>query len=173
MTILIVVVVLIAALLLYAAMRPNEFRVQRTARINAAPEKIFPHIADFHQWAAWSPYEKLDSAMKKTYSGAPAGKGAVYEWNGNGKVGEGRMEILDVAPPNNLTIDLHFVRPFRADNSAQFTLDPKADGTDVTWAMRGSSVFMTKLMGIFINMDRLIGKDFEAGLATLKSIVER
>ncbi|HEY4137420.1 MAG TPA: SRPBCC family protein [Casimicrobiaceae bacterium] len=173
MTIAIVVIALIAAFLLYAAMRPNEFRVHRSARINAAPDKIFPHIADFHEWVNWSPYERLDPAMKKTHSGAPSGKGAIYEWDGNSKAGQGRMEIVDVTAPRNLTVDLHFVRPFRAHNAAEFTLDQKPEGTDVTWSMRGPAPFMHKVMSVFINMDRMIGKDFEAGLATLKSIAER
>ncbi len=163
---------LIAAVLGVAATRPDSFRMQRTRRINARPERILPHITDFRRWAAWSPFEKLDPAMKKTHTGSPSGKGAVYEWEGNSKAGKGRMEITDVTAPGTVTIAMHFLKPFEAHNTAQFTLEPNGEATDVTWAMYGPSPFVTKVMGVFVSMDSLIGKDFEQGLANLKSVAE-
>ncbi|MDQ6886935.1 MAG: SRPBCC family protein [Gemmatimonadota bacterium] len=168
----IVLVVLVAAVLVIAAIKPYEFRVQRATSITARPEKIFALINDFHRWPSWSPYEKLDPAMKRTVTGAASGKGAVYEWEGNNKAGKGRMEIVDSSPPSKIAIDLSFVRPFRAHNAVDFTLQPGGDSTSVTWAMNGHSPYVMKLMGTFVNMDRMIGKDFETGLANLKTVAE-
>ena len=168
----IAVVVLVAAVLIFAATRPDNFRVQRTTSIKAPPEKIFALINDLHRWGSWSPWEKMDPEMKRTYSGAASGKGAVYAWEGNSKVGEGRMEISDTSPPSKVTIKLDFIKPFEAHNTAQFTLEPKGDSTSVTWTMYGPSVYMAKVMGVFVNMDKMIGKDFETGLANLKSVAE-
>ena len=173
MTIVLIVAAIIVGLLIYAATRPNFFRVERTARINATPDRIFPHIENFREWANWSPYEKLDPAMRKTHSGPASGKGAVYEWSGNNKAGQGRMEIIEFAPPSDLAVDLRFERPFRARNVARFILRPASGATDVTWAMEGQHTYMTKLMGVFMSMDRLVGKDFETGLSNLKTIAER
>ncbi len=169
----IVVVVLLVALLIYAMTRPDTFRVQRTTRINAPPENIFPLINDYRSWGSWSPYEKLDPAMKRTYSGAANGKGAVYEWEGNNKAGKGRMEITNSSSPTQVVINLDFVTPFEAHNIVEFTLDTKGNATDVTWAMHGRSPYIAKVMGIFFNMDRMVGKDFETGLANLKAVVEK
>jgi hypothetical protein len=171
-TIAIVVIALVAIVLALAARRPNEFNVARTARIRATPERIYPHIADFHRWGAWSPWERMDPAMRKSYSGAPSGTGSVYEWQGNSKVGMGRMEITQTTPPTGATVKLDFLKPFEAHNTATFTLTPAGDGTDVTWKMFGPSPFVTKVMGVFMNMDNLVGKDFERGLASLKSVAE-
>ncbi len=168
-----VVVVLVGGLLAYASTRPDSLQVTRAADIAAPPETIFPHINDFHRWAAWSPYERRDPAMKRTYSGAAAGKGAVYEWNGNRQVGSGRMEITDASYPSRITIKLDFMTPFEGHNVAEFVLSPHEDTTRVTWSMNGPSAFMTKIIGVFLNMDRMIGKDFEAGLANLKALVEK
>jgi hypothetical protein len=165
------VVVLVVAVLAFATTRPDSFRVQRSASIKAPPEKISPLINDFHSWASWSSYEKLDPAMKRTYSGAPSGKGAVYEWDGNSKAGKGRMEITDTSP-RSTTIKLDFVKPLESHSVAQFTLEPKGDSTNVTWSMEGPSPYVTKVMGLFFNMDRMIGKDFESGLANLKTVAE-
>ena len=170
-TIAIVVGVLLAALLGYAATRPDTFRVQRTQSMQAPPERIFDLIDDFHNWASWSPYEKLDIAMKKTFSGAARGKGAVYTWAGNSKAGEGRMEILS-AVPSRITIKLDFLKPFEGHNTAEFTLDSKGGSTDVTWAVYGPQPFMFKLMSIFLDMDKMMGKEFAAGLANMKAISE-
>jgi carbon monoxide dehydrogenase subunit G len=169
----VVVLVLIVALLLYAATRPDSFRVERSTSIKAPPEKIYALIDDFRGWGAWSPWEKLDPAMKRTYSGAAQGKGAVYEWSGNSQVGSGRMEITGMSAPSQVTIQLDFLKPFEAHNVADFTLEPQGDATHVTWAMHGPSPFMAKLMGVFFNMDKVIGKDFETGLANMKAAAEK
>jgi uncharacterized protein YndB with AHSA1/START domain len=171
-TIVVVVVVLIAIVFALAASKPNEFAVQRTTRIAAPPERIFPHIADFRRWEAWSPWERMDPAMRKTYSGAATGLGSVYEWEGNSKVGKGRMEMTEVTAPKSATVKLDFLKPFEAHNTARFTLVPADAGTDVTWSMFGPSPFVTKVMGVFMNMDQLVGKDFERGLASLKTASE-
>lgn len=169
----IVLVVLIAALLAYAATRPDSFRIQRSIVIQAAPEQIVPFIDDFRSWAAWSPYEKIDPAMQRNFGGAPRGVGATYAWHGQGKAGAGRMEITDAALPSNVKIRLDFTQPFNASNTAEFTLQPQDAATQVTWAMYGPSPFITKLVGVFMNMDTLIGKDFETGLANLKAAAEK
>jgi uncharacterized protein YndB with AHSA1/START domain len=172
-TILIVVVVLIAAILVYAATLPDDFRVQRTTSIKASPEKIFALINDLHRWDSWSPWEKMDPAMQRTFSGATAGKGAVYAWQGNSKVGEGRMEIADASPPSRVMIKLDFIKPIEGHNTAEFTLDPKADSTNVTWSMYGPSAYIAKVIGVFASMDKMIGKEFETGLANMKAVAER
>jgi uncharacterized protein YndB with AHSA1/START domain len=166
------IVVLVAAILVFAATKPDIFRVQRTTSIKAPPETIFAHISDLHRWRAWSPYEKKDPAMKRTLSGAGNGKGAVYEWDGNKDVGKGRMEIIEASPPSKVRLTLDFVKPFEAHNIVEFTLEPNGDSTHVTWAMHGVSPYIAKLMGLFINMDTMIGKDFEAGLSNLKGVAE-
>jgi Polyketide cyclase / dehydrase and lipid transport len=172
-TILVILVVVVAAILGYAATRPDTFTVQRAASIKAPPEKIFPLIDDFHRWPVWSPWEKMDPDMKRTYSGATAGKGAAYTWQGNSKVGEGHMEILDDPAPSKIVIKLDFIKPFEGHNIATFLLVPKGDVTDVTWTMDGPSPFVAKLMGVFMNMDKMIGNDFETGLANLKAAAEK
>ena len=172
-TIAIVVVVLVGALLAFAATKPDTFRVQRAASIKAPPEKIFPLINDLHSWGAWSPWEKLDPAMKRTHSGAASGKGAVYEWEGNGEVGAGRMEIVAASPPSAVRIKLDFLKPFEAHNFAEFTLEPKGDATNVTWAMYGPNTYVSKLMSVFFSMDSMVGKSFESGLANLKAATEK
>ena len=169
----IIIGLLLAGLLIFAATRPDAFRVQRQVSIKAPPEKIFPLINDFHQWGAWSPYEKLDPTMKRTYSGAGLGKGAVYAWDGSGKAGAGRMEIQESSPSSRVAIQLDFTKPFEARNTAEFTLQHQGDATTVTWAMYGPSPYIAKLMGVFFSMDTMIGKDFEAGLANLKSTSEK
>ena len=171
-TIAVVVLVLIGVVLAIAASRPNEFTVQRTARIAAPPERIFPHIADFRRWEAWSPWERMDPAMRKTFSGSPSGQGSVYEWEGNSKVGKGRMEMTDVTAPHSATVKLDFIKPFEAHNTTRFTLEPATDGTEVKWTMSGPSPFVTKVMGVFFNMEQLVGRDFERGLASLKTVSE-
>ena len=169
----IVVGVLIVGVLVLAAMKPDSFSVERSASIKAPPEKIFPLINDFHNWGAWSPWEKMDPAMKRTHSGAASGKGAVYEWEGNSKVGAGRMEILDASPSSKVRIKLDFIKPFEGHNIAEYTLQPQGDATTVTWAMYGPAPFMSKLMQVFVSMDSMIGKDFEAGLANMKAVAEK
>ena len=171
----VVVIVAVAALLIFAATRPDEFAVQRRIVIAADAAKIYPFIADFRQWPAWSPWEKLDPAMKRTLSGSAEGRGAIYAWEGSGKVGAGRMEIKEAAVPSKVRIQLDFIRPFEGHNVTDFTLLPGGDGgsTEVTWLMQGPAPFVSKLMGVFVNMDTMIGKDFETGLANLKAAAEK
>lgn len=169
----IVIAVLIVAAVLYAITRPDTFHVQRTARIKAASDKIFSHINDLHAWEAWSPYAKLDPAMKTRYSGAASGAGAVYEWEGNAQVGAGRVTISESTPSNRVAIKLEMFKPFAANNDVTFTLQPKGDATDVTWAMDGRNTFMSKLMSLFFSMDKMVGGQFEEGLGNLKTLAER
>jgi uncharacterized protein YndB with AHSA1/START domain len=171
--IVIVLVVLIGGVLAFAATKPDTFRVERSTSIKAPPEKVFALINDFHQWGGWSPWEKMDPAMQRTHSGAASGKGAVYEWEGNSKVGKGRMEITDASVPSKLLIKLDFLKPFEGHNTAEYTLKTSGDTTALTWAMYGPSPFMSKVMQVFVSMDSMIGKDFEAGLANLKAIAEK
>jgi uncharacterized protein YndB with AHSA1/START domain len=170
---LLVVAVGIIGVLAYAATKPDIFRVQRSASIKAPADRIFGLITDLRNWRAWSPYEKRDPEMTRNYSGADKGKGAAYAWDGNRNVGAGRMEIVDVTPPSKVVIKLEFLRPFKANNTAEFVMEPKGDATTVTWAMHGPNKFIGKVMGIFIDMDKMIGKDFEDGLANLKTIAEK
>jgi hypothetical protein len=168
-----VLALVLVVILILAALQPDSFRVERKATVKSDPEKVFPCINDFHNWAAWSPFEKLDPNMQKTFSGAGSGKGAVYEWNGNNKAGTGRMEILESSAPNKVTIKLDFLKPFEGHNTSEFTMSPRGDSTEVTWAMYGSSPFMAKIMHVFISMDKMMGKDFETGLANLKAVAEK
>jgi carbon monoxide dehydrogenase subunit G len=169
----VVIAVLVGGVLVYAATRPDALHVQRTAAIKAPPEKIFALINDFHSWGAWSPYEKIDPAMKRAYSGAANGEGAVYEWEGNSQVGQGRMEITDTAHPSRVTIKLDFAKPLEGHNIAEFALVPQGDSTIVTWTMDGPTPYIGKLIGVFMNMDSMIGTAFETGLGNLKAIVEQ
>jgi uncharacterized protein YndB with AHSA1/START domain len=169
----VIVAVLLAGLLVFAATKPDTFRVQRATRIDAPPETIFALIEDFHRWSSWSPWEHRDPAMRRIHSGAEKGRGAVYAWEGNRQVGQGRMEIAQASPPSKVTISLDFIKPFPARNVTEFILEPTAGSTNVTWAMHGSSPYMAKLMQVFFSMDRMVGRDFEAGLANLKAAAER
>jgi len=169
----VILAVIIAAILILAATKPATLRVQRAVSINAPPERIFSLISDFHQWLSWSPYEQKDPAMKRTYSGAERGSGAVYAWDGDKNVGSGRMEILETSAPQKIVIKLDFFTPFEGHNTAEFTMLPQGDGTHVTWLMHGPANFMSRLIQVFINLDKMIGKDFEAGLANLKTITEK
>lgn len=166
------VVVLVLIVLGLAAMQPDSYRVQRTIAIKAPAEKILPLISDFHNWTSWSPWEKLDPAMKRTFSGAPKDQGAVYAWEGDDKVGAGRMEITGMTPAK-VDIQLDFLKPFESHCQTVFALETKGDITTVSWTMSGPSEFMTKLMGLVVSMDSMIGKDFEAGLANMKAVAEK
>jgi len=170
-----VVVVFIVVVGILAARKPDVFRVQRGISIKAAPEKIFPLINDLHRWSEWSAYEKKDPAMKRTFSGSQLGVGAVYEWSGDKNVGSGRMEIIHAEAPSKVTIKLDFITPFEGHNTAEFTLTPNATAgvTDVTWAMYGPAVCLSKIMQVFIDMDHMVGKDFELGLEALKVAAEK
>lgn len=164
--------VIVVALLGFAATKPDTFRIERSASIKAAPEVIFAYLNDFRSWGNWSPWEKLDSAMQRTYSGPAIGVGAVYEWKGNSDIGAGRMEIMESSPSSKISIKLDFTEPFEGHNTAEFTLKPEGEATTVTWAMFGPNQFIGKVMSIFFDMDKMIGKDFETGLANLKTIAE-
>ena len=165
--------VLVAAVLIYAATKPDVFRVQRATVIKAPPEKVVAALADFHGWQAWSPWEKMDPAMKRTYGGAERGKGAVYAWEGDKNVGSGRMEILEASAPQKIAIKLDFFKPFEGHNTAEFTMLPQGDGTRVTWLMHGPARFLTRVIQVFMNLDNMIGKDFEVGLVNLKTVTEK
>lgn len=169
----IVVVVPVVAVLVLAATRPDTFQVQRSINIQAPPEKIFPLINDLQRFNTWSPYEQKDPQMKRVLSGAASGKGAVYEWDGNSQVGKGRLEITDSSPPSKVTIQLDMLEPMEGHNVVEFTLEPRGNSTSVTWAMQGPMPYISKVICLFINMDRMVGKDFEAGLADLKAVAER
>ena len=172
-TILIVIVVLIAGVLIFATTKPDTFTVQRSTTIKAPPEKIFAVVNDFHRWPDWSPWEKLDPAMKRTLGGATSGKGATYAWEGNSKAGAGRMEIVESTPASKVGMQLDFIKPFEGHNIAEFTLTPQGDSTQVNWVMRGPTPFVSKLMQVFVSLDTMIGKDFDEGLANLKRLTEK
>lgn len=168
-----VVLVIVLGVLAIAATRPDTFRVERAATIKASPEKVFALIDDFHAWTLWSPWERMDPAMKRTYSGAARGPGAVYAWDGDKKVGQGQMEITATTPPERVAVKLDFLRPFEAHNTAEFVLKPQGDSVTVTWTMQGPNLFIGKVMSVFVSMDSIVGKDFESGLANLKAVAEK
>jgi uncharacterized protein YndB with AHSA1/START domain len=168
----IVLAIAIATVLVLAAAKPDTFSVRRGAVMKTQPEKIFSLINDFHQWRTWSPWENKDPAMKRTFDGAESGTGAVYAWDGNKNVGSGRMEILDASRPSKIVIKLDFFKPFEGHNTAEFTMLPQGDATSVNWVMHGPAPFMSKVMQVFMNIDKMIGKDFEVGLANLKRLTE-
>jgi uncharacterized protein YndB with AHSA1/START domain len=175
-TIFIVIAVAFAAVLAYAASKPDTFMVRRSASIAAPPEKIFPMIDDLRAQSAWSPFEK-DPNMKRTHSGAPRGKGAVYAWDGNRQVGAGRIAITESVPSSKVVLLLEMSRPFKAHNTVEFTLDrigagTNVTGTKVTWAMQGRQPYMAKVMGLFVDCDKMCGGLFEEGLAKLKALAE-
>lgn len=166
-------VVVIAGVLIYAAMQPDTFRIERSAEIQAPPEKIYPLISDLKRWGAWSPWEKKDPQMTRRFGPVTEGKGASYAWAGNKNVGEGEMRIADAAPSSRVEVALHFIKPFEARNTAEFTLTPKDGGTVVTWAMHGPSPYLSKLICLVFSMDKMVGPDFEAGLAAMKATAEQ
>jgi hypothetical protein len=170
--ILIGLAVLIVAILLFATTKPDTFHFERSTTINAPPEKIEPLIADFRQWPEWSPWEKLDPDMKRTFSGTASGPGAIYEWAGSSDVGSGRMEILS-ASPSQVQIKLDFIEPMATSNMTHFLLKPSANSTDVVWTMDGPMPYMSKLMTVFVSMESLLSKDFEQGLGDLKKAAEK
>lgn len=170
--IVITVIVLLAIVLVYAATKPGTIHVERSISINAPQEKIFALINDFHQWNEWTPYNK-DPAMKKTYSGSTSGKGAMYAWVGNKEVGQGEISITDSTPPSEIVLDLHMLSPFEGRNSVVFTLSKAEDSTQVTWSLMGKQSYMAKVVGLIFNMDKMIGRDFEVGLAKLKTVSEK
>ena len=166
-------VAVIALLLVVVALQPGELRVERRTTIDAPRQVVFPMVRDLHVFDAWSPFGKLDPNIQKTFSGAAQGKGAVYAWAGDRTVGSGRMEITDERPNERVTMRLDFITPFKATNTADFTLTPAGNGTTVTWLMTGEKNFVSKAVGLFMNMDTMIGGEFEKGLAELKRLAEQ
>jgi hypothetical protein len=169
----IVIVLAVVGLLVYAAMQPEEFRIERSATVKAPPERIYPLIASLRAWGPWSPWEKKDPAMKRTFSGPDSGVGAAYAWEGNKDVGSGRMQITEAVAPGKVVIRLEFLTPFAATHTAEFSLQPNGGATAITWAMYGKNNFLSKLIGVFMDMDKMVGADFEAGLAGLKTLAEK
>ena len=170
--ILIGLAVIIVVLVVIIALQPSHYTVERSATMNAPAGAVFAQVNDFHRWNAWSPWAKLDPAMKQKFEGAPAGTGAVYTWAGNKDVGEGRMTITESHPGDLIKIKLEFIKPFAATNATDFAFKPQGNQTTVTWTMSGDKNFIAKAFGIFMNMDKMVGGDFEKGLAQLKLIVE-
>jgi uncharacterized protein YndB with AHSA1/START domain len=170
--ILVALVVVVAGLAVVIALQPSDFRVSRTATIAAPAPVVFAQVNDFHNWTAWSPWAKLDPAMKQTYEGAPAGTGAIYTWVGNHEVGEGRMTIVESRPSDLIRVELDFVKPFAGTSVAQFTFTPEGDRTAVTWTMTGEKNFVAKAIHLVMSMDRMIGGQFEQGLAAMKTVAE-
>jgi hypothetical protein len=169
---LIVIAAIVTVLALVIALQPAEFSVTRTATISAPASVVFAQVNDFHNWAAWSPWAKLDPGMKQAYSGAPSGPGAVYTWEGNHQVGEGRMTVVESRPGDLVRIKLEFVKPIPATNTAEFRFEPRGDQTEVTWTMTGKNNFVGKAISLFMDMDKMVGGSFEQGLAEIKSIAE-
>lgn len=170
--IVLILVVLVALLAVVVALQPAEFRTTRSAHVAAPPSAVFPEVDDLRRFAVWNPFGKPDPAMKLVFSGAAHGPGSVMAWAGNAQVGEGRMTITDVQPNKSVTIRLDFLKPFPSTSTAEFTFEPEADGTRVTWSMSGRRTFVPKAVGLFINLDKMIGDRFASGLAELKTIVE-
>lgn len=154
-------------------MADDTYTVERSVTIAAPPERIYDQLANFHNWTNWSPWEDVDPELKRTYSGAESGTGAVYGWSGNRKAGQGRMEITDAIAPSRVQIDLRFEKPWKARNDTTFTIQPEGSGSRVTWSMTGKKTLMTKVMGIIKSMDKLVGPDFERGLTRLKATTEK
>jgi hypothetical protein len=169
----ILIVVVVAGVLLYAASRPDTLSVTRSLSMKAPPEKIYALVNDLAKWQSWSPYEVKDPGMKRTLGAVTTGVGATYAWEGNNAVGQGEMAISTSTAPSLVSMQLHFIKPFEGRNQADFKLEPQGDSTLVTWNLHGPAPFINKLMGVFINMDTMIGKDFEIGLQNLKAIVEK
>jgi hypothetical protein len=172
LAVVIIVVVVVGALAVIVALQPSHYRVERSTTISAPAATVFAQVNDFHKWEAWSPWAKLDPAMKQTYEGPPAGTGAVYTWSGNSEVGEGRMTITDSHPNDSIKIKLEFMKPFAATNATDFTFTPQTNQTGVKWTMSGDNNFVGKAFGLFMNMDKMVGSDFEKGLTRLKAVAE-
>jgi uncharacterized protein YndB with AHSA1/START domain len=166
-------VALIAALLILAASRPDTFNIQRSRTIQAPPEKIFALINDFHHWSQWAPQDREDPTMRRTFTGAESGIGAISDWNSSGRAGAGRMEITESTPPQKVLVKVDFVKPFEAHNVNEFLLEPAGTSTKVTWSMHGTNLYIMKLMSLVASMDKIAGKHFEAGLDNLKSAAEK
>ncbi|MEQ1814499.1 MAG: SRPBCC family protein [Candidatus Nitrotoga sp.] len=171
--IIVAIVVVIAAILIYASTKPDTFRVERSATFKTTPDKVFAQINDFHNWSAWSTWERMDANMQRTHSGETSGVGAKYAWLGNNKVGQGSMEITKSIPSSKLMVNLNFMKPMEAHHIGEFVITPEGDGARLTWAMYGQHPFIGKLFGVFVNMDKMIGKDFEDSLNNLRAVLEK
>jgi uncharacterized protein YndB with AHSA1/START domain len=172
-TVFLALLVLIVALLLITATRPRHFRIARSTQINAPAETVFALVSDFHEWEKWSPWEGIDTNIQRTYSGATQGAGAVYEWRGNKDIGQDRMEITTANAPDKLVLSLHFSVPFEARNTVEFTLTRQGSGTHIEQAMFGPSPFISRLMGLFFSIEKMVGGKYETGLANLKALAEQ
>jgi hypothetical protein len=170
--VLLVLALAVVVLLVVVALQPAAFRIERSATMAAPPTAVFAQVNDFHHWQAWNPWQKVDPAAQNTFSGPESGPGAAFAWQGNKDVGEGRMTILESQPSSLVKIKLEFLKPFAATNTADFTFLPAGDGTKVTWAMYGENGFLAKAIGLFMNMDKMVGEQFEKGLADMKAVVE-
>lgn len=168
----IAVAIVVGLFLIYVALQPSNFTIQRSAVFSASPPAAFAQVNDFHKWEAWSPWAKMDPACRNEFSGEPAGNGAKFSWSGNKKVGEGRMTIVESKPYELIRIQLDFLKPFRATNMAEFTFEPRGEQTAVNWSMTGSRNFFFKAMCMFMNMDKIVGGEFEKGLADMKALAE-
>lgn len=171
----IIAIVLGIALLTIVALafsKSDSFTVQRSILVKAPPEAVFPLVNNLSEWAQWSPWAKLDPAMEESFSGATSGLGAVYEWQGNSDVGQGRMEIVDTTPSSHIAIKLDFIKPYVSSNRVDFRISPVDEYTEVTWMMTGPMPFLSKLISVFVSMDKMIGANFESGLAQLKQLAE-
>ncbi|HYV66579.1 MAG TPA: SRPBCC family protein [Myxococcales bacterium] len=169
---LVAVVIVVTIFAVFVATRPASYRVSRSAAIAAPPLSIYPLVADFHQWDKWSPWAKLDPAMKTAYAGPVAAPGSSYSWSGNDKVGEGKMTIVEAKPGERLRLRLEFLKPFASTSATEFSFSPKAGGTETSWTMEGHNDFLGKAFGVFMDMDKMIGNDFEKGLKQLKAVAE-
>jgi hypothetical protein len=170
--ILLALVALVAVFVLVVAFQPADFSVERSAKMAAPPEKVFAQVNDFHSWEAWSPWAKLDPNAKNSFEGPTAGQGAIFKWAGNAQVGEGMMTITDSKPDEVVKIKLEFIKPFAGTNLTQFAFKPTDDRTTVTWTMTGHNDFMGKAFCLVMNGKKMIGDDFEKGLASMKAVVE-
>jgi carbon monoxide dehydrogenase subunit G len=169
----IAITIVVAAILLFAASKPNTFRVKRSIQIHAPAEKVFALINDFRDWPQWAPQDREDSSMQRTYSGAASGVDAVSDWSSRGSAGRGRMTIVESIPAKKVSVKVDFIKPFEAHNLNEFALEPQGASTNVTWSMQGTNLYMMKVMGVFLNMDKVMGKHFEDGLANLKAAAEQ
>jgi uncharacterized protein YndB with AHSA1/START domain len=170
--IILVLTILIAGFLIFVATRPAHFSITRSAVFPSSPDKVFPLVNDFHQWGEWSPWAKMDPNSKVTIGGPPSGVGATHAWSGNNEVGEGSMLITESRPNELIKLDLNFIKPMQAKNLTVFTFKPSGTGTEVTWTMSGENGFMGKLFGVIINCDKMVGGQFETGLANMKAVAE-
>src|SRR5713226_6692083 len=170
--ILIALAVIVVVFVAIVAVQPSDFRITRSATIAAPPEAVFAQVNDLHNWEAWSPWAKLDPAAKSTYEGPAAGVGAAFAWSGNNKIGEGRMTVIDSRPNVLVRFKLDFLKPFKASNTAEFTFKPEGNQTAVTWSMYGKNNFLSKAVGLFMNCDKMVGGQFEQGLAQMNSVTE-